>query len=183
MEQLLENVIPDLQEFGSSRHLEGTLEESILHKGNEDMTLPQGVDYSIDLTNTGEAILLSGSAHALVQTQCARCLAPVTVESEGDVEGYYLFEHVDELDGYEKDEFDFINDDGTIDLSSPIEAAITFGMPFVVVCKEDCAGLCPSCGADLNEGPCACEQEDEIDPTNPFAVLAGLSFDDNKEDE
>jgi uncharacterized protein len=44
------------------------------------------------------------------------------------------------------------------------------------LCEEDCKGLCPTCGADLNEGPCACDSSDDIDPDNPFAVLRNLKF-------
>ena len=51
-----------------------------------------------------------------------------------------------------------------------------YATPFVILCKEDCKGLCPTCGADLNEGPCACDSSDDIDPDNPFAVLKNLKF-------
>ena len=41
--------------------------------------------------------------------------------------------------------------------------AVAEAVPATLLCREDCAGLCPQCGADLNAGPCGCEQE-EHDP-------------------
>ena len=68
------------------------------------------------------------------------------------------------------------DEDGKFDAAGPIEAALVYATPFVILCKEDCKGLCPTCGADLNEGPCACDSSDDIDPDNPFAVLKNLKF-------
>ena len=120
--------------------------------------------------------MLSGTASCTAHASCARCLAPATLEISGDVEGYYSLEPVDTLEGYEQDEFDCLDEDGKFDAAGPIEAALVYATPFVILCKEDCKGLCPTCGADLNEGPCACDSSDDIDPDNPFAVLRNLKF-------
>ena len=77
-----------------------------------------------------------------------------------------------------------MSDDDTIDLAEPIFAAILMETPYVVLCREDCKGLCPHCGANLNEGDCGCaEQMESVEAaTGPFAALAGLNFDDEGED-
>ena len=61
-----------------------------------------------------------------------------------------------------------------------------FELPLVPLCDEDCKGLCPTCGANLNEGPCGCEKEQSDGPDecelakNPFAALANFSFDSDE---
>jgi uncharacterized protein len=54
-----------------------------------------------------------------------------------------------------EDEFYPIVDD-TIDLGPLARDAIVLELPMATLCREDCAGLCPQCGADRNEGPCGC---------------------------
>ena len=52
-------------------------------------------------------------------------------------------------------------------------------MPLVPLCDDDCKGICPDCGADLNEGPCSCGETDdgeEDGAKNPFSVLKNFPF-------
>ena len=105
----------------------------------------------------------------------------MTVDFSGDIEGYFLIdadyqqEFDDDEDDLGEDEFDVLPDDHVIDILPLIKAALIVDAPDQPLCKDDCAGLCPQCGANLNEGDCGCD--DPIDPTNPVAVLAGLKFD------
>ncbi len=71
----------------------------------------------------------------------------------------------------------YVDDKGNIDLSDACLAALVYATPYVVVCKEDCKGLCPKCGANLNEDPTH-NHDDEIDPSNPFAFLKDYKFRD-----
>ena len=62
------------------------------------------------------------------------------------------------------EDFDYLyiqND--RVDLDETILYEVQLGVPMRVFCREDCKGLCPICGKDLNEGPCNC-QEDDSDP-------------------
>ena len=56
-----------------------------------------------------------------------------------------------------------------VDLTSLMQETIVTELPLRLLCKEDCKGLCPKCGTDLNLGSCSCEHK-EIDPR-----LAGLA--------
>jgi uncharacterized protein len=58
-------------------------------------------------------------------------------------------------------------------------SALIMETPYVVLCREDCAGLCPTCGANLNEGDCGCAAKaaSEPDPMSPFAALKDLDVD------
>ena len=60
--------------------------------------------------------------------------------------------------------------DGKVDLGDLARTMFILGMDTKTLCSEDCKGLCPGCGADLNLGPCSCKKE--ADPR--LAVLAKL---------
>ena len=53
--------------------------------------------------------------------------------------------------------------------------ALLVALPLKPLCREDCAGLCPQCGANLNEGPCGCEPDTEDDR---WAALRELKLED-----
>lgn len=178
MQQLLVSIQPDLVEPASARPIEGVLDIDSFTVGGLDFAIADGVHYDLLLTNTGEGILLTGTARCVAQTPCARCLEPTSLGLSGEVEGYFAFEEDSSVEGYEDDEFEFVGPEGTFDIAPAILAALVHATPFVVLCKEDCAGLCVKCGANLNDGPCACAEEDDVDPTNPFAVLKGLDLSD-----
>ena len=90
--------------------------------------------------------------------QCARCLKDCEIEISDRLE--YLY--------YTSDGESFIDDDDvylpveveyfgrTLDIMPQITESIYTLIPVKILCKEDCAGLCPNCGADLNEGKCSC---------------------------
>jgi uncharacterized metal-binding protein YceD (DUF177 family) len=62
-----------------------------------------------------------------------------------------------------------------IDLAPLTREALLLNLPLAPLCREDCAGLCPRCGADLNAGPCGCGS-DERDPR--WAILDVLKEED-----
>ena len=68
--------------------------------------------------------------------------------------------------------------DGAVDAEEVARTAFILGMDSKFLCSEDCKGLCPTCGADLNLGPCGCRKE--VDPR--LAVLAQLLQQDEHQD-
>lgn len=138
--------------------------------------------WNVAITNVGGAFLVSGTISGRVTTACSRCLEDASFDVEGEVEGYFLIEgEGDAPEDMEEDEFDILPEDNMLDLEPLLRAAIYVELPLIPLCKEDCAGICPQCGANLNDGPCSCEPQDEEDDdvaaNNPFAALKGLKFD------
>jgi uncharacterized protein len=98
---------------------------------------------------------------------CTRCLAPVEwtnadtfqVELRSTADG-----PTDEDVGLDETEMDVIFlDDDRFDTTDLAAEQVLLALPMRLVCRDDCAGLCPRCGADLNrEGACACQPE--VDP-------------------
>ena len=100
--------------------------------------------------------------------------------------GKGIYDGAEIPEGADEDEFDRLPANHVLDMESLIVAAIVFELPLVPLCDEDCKGLCPTCGANLNEGPCGCEKEKSDGPDefelakNPFAALANFSFDSDE---
>ena len=63
----------------------------------------------------------------------------------------------------ENDEYILTDEDGFIDLSAVFNDELLLELPTKLLCREDCKGLCPKCGKDLNKGSCNCPTK-EIDP-------------------
>ena len=137
--------------------------------------------FSVTLTNVGGALLVQGSISGSVRTSCSRCLEAAEYDVESDVEGYFIIEGEGEApDDMDDDEFDVLPESNRIDLEPLLRAAVLADLPLVPVCDDDCKGLCPICGANLNEGPCGCKpreaEKEPSAPTNPFEALKNYKF-------
>ena len=168
---------------GDTLPVAGHIDQDGYSLGDHSFSLPSGIDYDVALTNAGEGILVTGILKAHVVGVCDRCLEEATFDVAGEVDEYYLFEEPEHPDGDDsEDDLDYslVLDDHTIDLSKALSVALIMETPFVVLCKPDCKGLCPVCGANLNEGDCGhAEQiENERLATSPFAALRDLDLDD-----
>lgn len=170
-----------LENPGDSLALSGHIDAAGYEVGDKELMLPQGASYDVVLTNAGDGILVTGIVRASVTGACDRCLEPSSFEVAGEIEEYYLFEEPTDPESYE-DGFELVGPDRVIDLGDAISDAVVMDTPFVVLCREDCQGLCPVCGANLNEGDCGCASQAEqawVDSDeNPFAALKGLKFEE-----
>lgn len=122
--------------------------------------------------NMAGALQLTGEAKGIMDTLCDRCLKPITVDVDVPVETLLA----EQLEDEESDEI-YLLENGQVDLDEIFSTACILTTDARHLCKEDCKGLCPKCGKDLNQGPCGCGKE--TDPR--LAVLAKLL--DTKEDE
>ncbi len=90
-----------------------------------------------------------------VVTRCARCLKPLTIPVTLHVERPMA----DNVENEEDSDDILVLENGTIELDEVVQETIVLEAQMSYLCREDCAGLCPKCGADLNEGPCGCAPE------------------------
>lgn len=121
------------------------------------------------ISNNGQSLDLKATASGTMQVHCARCCKPFEVDIEFPVD-----ELLAQDDGEISDEDDVIVFSGNeIDLDDIVLNSFLMNVEGKYVCKEDCKGLCPKCGKDLNDGPCDCEEE--IDPR--WAGLAQIMKD------
>lgn len=123
----------------------------------------------------GEGYAVSGRWVAEGPLTCSRCLEPVPWEVEERFSVEYRLPSTAPLDaelGLGEEDLDVVFLDGTeLDLEELAAEQIVLALPIKIVCDQDCAGLCPRCGANRNrEGACRCKPE--IDPR--WAALADL---------
>ena len=97
---------------------------------------------------------------------CDRCFTPVKKEYSFKIARTI----VQSLENDENDEITVVPD-MQLDLDDFCYAEIVMSLPTKLLCKEDCRGLCPDCGCDLNEGECNCSKK-EVDPR--LSALAEL---------
>ena len=94
---------------------------------------------------------LAGTAHI----QCRRCLTDVEVDVEDDV--HVLFAQPDDEDSADDpDVYPIDPRRGELDLRPAVREQWLLATPAYVLCRDDCRGLCASCGTDLNSGTCDC---------------------------
>lgn len=174
-----------LGEAGDTLPLKGHLDETSYTLGEREFSLPSGIDYDLMLTNAGEGILATGILTTHVVGTCDRCLSPAEFDVSGEVDEYYLFEEPEDTGDDDDDELDFslVSADNTIDLSGALLSTLVMETPFVVLCRPDCKGLCPVCGANLNEEDCghAAQIEEDRLKASPFAALASLDLDHDED--
>ena len=118
------------------------------------------VRFSGEARERGGFISLEGRISCKFSAHCARCLAEVESELDFPVT----------LDAFEPDKLpedqgpDQIEiTDSKIDLEEVLFEQIVTHLPYRVLCREDCKGLCPKCGQDLNLSDCGCDKR-QIDP-------------------
>jgi len=120
-------------------------------------------------------IRVSGSLHTRIELNCARCLEPVTEEINRDFDLYYrpAEEQPPAEEAQLKDEdtdIGFFQGDGLF-LSDVLAEQVLLSVPMKAICRSDCRGLCPHCGANLNSEECRCESRGTDPRLAPLARL------------
>ncbi len=116
-------------------------------------------------------VLVQGRLTGVVDHECRRCLEPVRMPIAEDLTMFFR-EGIAELEA-EAEEVYALPDRGDLDLAQAVREQVTLGVPQFALCREECRGLCPQCGRNLNEGDCNCETE-ELD--DRWAALRRINF-------
>jgi uncharacterized protein len=114
----------------------------------------------LTLIRTHRGLLAEAELTGAMSESCSRCLDPAAVLLLLHVEEEYL-PTVDPFTGAhlpapEEPTPFLIDHNHHLDLSEAVRQAAVLAEPMQPLCRPDCAGLCPECGADLNDGACAC---------------------------
>lgn len=114
------------------------------------------IKYDIFAQLAGSDLVTRGVLETEFEACCAKCGRDFTFTARVD-----SFTHV----------YPIRNKSDVIDLTSDIREDIILVLPSIAVCSPSCKGLCARCGKNLNEGPCACDEESENNCWNVFDVL------------
>jgi uncharacterized protein len=120
---------------------------------------PLSVSGRIQTVPSGEVVARLRLQGVLKQ-ECRRCLEPVTVQIDEDVD--LVFAPVDEGEEGAEDQIRPLPAGMVdLDLTEPLREEIVLSQSLLVLCKTECRGLCPHCGLNLNEERCQCRTEEE----------------------
>ncbi len=100
---------------------------------------------------------LHATADFTLETACDRCAKPISLPLATKI----FHTLVTSLNDETNDELLLVNE-LRFDLDELITEDIFLDLPSKFLCREDCKGICPMCGSDLNDGSCSCEKE--VDP-------------------
>ena len=125
----------------------------------------QPVHVTGEITNRAGVVRLSARAVFTYHGQCDRCLAPIVRSHDVPIEHILV-------SSMENEDSDYVLlADYQLELDELVQADVLLELPYKNLCQEDCRGLCPLCGKNLNEGLCGCQPKNE-DPR--LAVLKQL---------
>lgn len=133
------------------------------------------IDAQLDLIRTTQGVLVRGTVTLEADIECARCLDRSRLPLRLRLQEEFIPDRDpvtgDPIPDVDPEAFR-IGAHHLLDLSEAVRQYEQTAMPLVPVCRPDCAGLCPRCGHNRNEGPCACPPGDDHDR---WGALAGLA--------
>ncbi len=145
--------------------IEDTPADGFLPDGDGRFASPVRVNGT--LTVSENSLVLQADISVVMTFPCGRCLEDVEEHIGGEIATYYektgrVIPEGEELT--ESDDVEILDYSAkTIDLSRRIAELVNLNMPMKTLCSEDCRGLCPACGSNLNEHTCGCSTR-QADP-------------------
>ena len=106
------------------------------------------VELDLRLESAVEGVLVTGTAQVELRGECVRCLTLVEDRIEVDLQELFVYPGSDATE----EEASRLEGD-LLDLEPVLRDAVVLDLPFQPLCRPDCAGLCPQCGANLNDEP------------------------------
>jgi DUF177 domain-containing protein len=175
---------------------ERTLSDALSHQGQDTgFRTDRPAAFKASFRKVSGSVLLTGDLSAHLTAPCKRCLRDVAMDlpvhftlnlvpaprvspEEAGLDGEAAedprSQKRDSAGSFALRDADREYFDGrTIDLDPIVREQVLLALPVSVVCKDDCKGLCPRCGQDLNEAECGCERK-VVDPR--LAVLKSIKL-------
>jgi uncharacterized protein len=144
-------------------HVEHIYSMGALQFKHQDAALEKPVVADFVLTHDENDLHVEGTIQTAIRYQCSRCLKEFSSTLDASFDLLYLPQAVWKKDEeielkYEDMEVGYY-DGISLDVDLMVLEQIELAMPMKFICHTGCKGLCPSCGANLNEGSCPCGDE------------------------
>ena len=136
--------------------------EQLLSYPNAQLTSVK-VNFGVIFTNPN--VEICGEIVCQVRGLCDKCLTPVEKTITLSFDQVFYKDSSTDPD-------DYLYFGGKLDATKAVDDEIVLSMPSLLLCSDDCKGLCPKCGTNLNVGSCECDNTRE----NAFSVLKNLKF-------
>lgn len=131
------------------------------------------IDLDLHLDSVVDGILVRGNITFHIEFACARCLTPREGALTAAVTELFVDPSRDDVGEFD-DGYELVDGLTGLDLSTMARDALAGDLPMRVLCKDDCAGLCPICGADRNVKSCGHAAVADADPR--WSALADLKL-------
>jgi len=172
---LLRPLLADITADGLSLVGEATAEEVGLTEDDAAVVGPLAV--SLELTNVEGLVAVTGVLEGTIVRQCVRCLKEYEDPLAFSIRAAFVREpksaprhpkradprkaHAKVVDAEQEEELDdqYQYQGNQLELAPMLREHVILSAPMQPLCSEDCLGLCPQCGKNLNEGPCQCAEE------------------------
>ncbi|GEM_PF-181401 len=185
MNSVVVNIPQKLLTPAENETFSGLFNAGVVNAGPDVYDFKTPLTWNVVISNTGDGLLATGTVQGSGRVNCSRCLEPYDQSITGEVEGFFVLPDKPAPKDMEGDEYEILEDTEHLDLAPAMMQAIRMALPRVPLCREDCKGLCPICGTNLNYHTCDCAEnaakkaEAERKAESPFAVLSQLEFDEN----
>jgi uncharacterized protein len=135
------------------------------------------VDVEVSYYRAGTELFFTGEIQAPALASCARCAEEFSTANSRGFRYILVPRALHDIGNEPSDDLEFTVYDGDeIDLTPLVQEQVLLALPTRPLCKEDCRGLCPQCGINLNEHQCDC-RTGQLDPR--LAVLRTLKLSRN----
>jgi uncharacterized protein len=134
-----------------------------------------------DLKRVNQELVFRGRMQAAVRLACGRCLEEFTVEISGPLEAQWrIVPSPGDRSGHPEEDGPWLEDletgdvqQGGINLADYLLEQVILNIPLAPLCRDECRGLCPECGANRNNQPCSCSSGSD---DGPFKELKKLKL-------
>ena len=154
----------DLKDLDQKVSIEGVFDPGAIDFGGESSRQIGPLEWSATAERAGEEIRIAGKLSTQMEQSCSRCLEPARCEID---KTFDLFFRESDEDLIDEDDIELTEEDtrtaffaGTqLAIGDVLREQILLALPMKALCRVDCKGLCPVCGANRNQNTCTCSGE------------------------
>ena len=136
-----------------------------------DVTFAEPVRVDLGARSVGEGVLIRGTARTAVSGHCRRCLTPVRQAVDEVLDFLFLPPEGEDPEDMGGEVYPLPVRGLDLDISEALREQLLLRIPEYPLCRDECRGLCPSCGTDLNEVECSCVPEAAPSPWDALKKL------------
>ena len=161
---------------GQREHVERTFQPTAFDPQDEDYRVVAPVELSMVVEKLGsEAFRVAGHARTRLEMACSRCLEPFEIP----IDAAFDLRYVSQAENTGEAEREIVEEDlatayyreGLLDLTDMLREQFQLALPMKPLCSDECRGLCPECGANLNRTTCSCAPKWEDPRLAPLKSL------------
>jgi len=146
---LLINIIEMTRRAGTLKDIEITIPVSTFGFADKRLDDETEIEIALQLESINGGIIVQGTVTGKSQLLCGRCLRNIEYANVASIDELYQ-RMPDNPDAYP-----IVGE--SLDLQPMVREMVLLSLPDTPLCKADCLGLCPQCGADLESAPCGCQ--------------------------